>query len=576
MTPNTTYTFTVTNAAGCTSAASANCVVSAIPANPAAPVIGTITQPTCILTTGSVALSGLPSSGTWTVTASPGGATSTGTGTTGNFGGLTANTTYTFTVINSNGCTSITSANTVISPIPANPTAPLIGTITQPSCLIPTGSVALSGLPAAGSWTVTASPGGATQTGTGTSVTFTGLSSNTIYTFTVMNVSGCVSLSSANAAVSLYTPTPPVVGTITQPTCTVATGSVALSGLPASGAWTVTASPGGVTLSLSGTTGTITGLSAGTTYTFIVTDNSGCLSSASTSAIIAAQPITPTTPVIGTLTQPTCLVTAGSVVLSGLPASGTWTINPGAITGTGTSSTVSSLTAGGTYSFTVTNTSSCTSNATANVVINTVPVAPSAPIVGTVTQPSCLTPTGSVALSGLPAGNWTITSSPGGLTQSGTGASTTFTGLSSNTTYSFTVTNSTTLCTSPASGNAVISLYTPTPPIVGLITQPTCLVATGTVALSGLPASGAWTITASPGGATLGNSGTTDNFTGLGAGTYTFTVTDNSGCISVASASAVINAQPSTPLAPATGTITQPTCLDNTGSIELSGLPSGN
>jgi gliding motility-associated-like protein len=577
--PNTTYTFTVTNAAGCTSISSANCVVNAIPANPTAPVIGTITQPTCALTTGSVALSGLPSSGSWTVTASPGGATITGSGTTGNFSGLSANTTYTFTVTNASGCTSVASANAVINAIPTNPTAPVIGAITQPSCLTPTGSVALSGLPASGTWTVTAAPGGATQTGTGTSTSFTGLTSNTTYTFTMTNSSSCTSLPSANAVISLYTPSPPVVGTITQPTCSVATGTVALSGLPSTGAWTVTATPGGATLNSSGTTGTFTGLAAGGSYTFIVTDNSGCLSSASTSAVINAQPVTPSAPVLGAITQPTCLTNTGSVALSGLPASGTWTISTtpgGTSTGTGTTTTIASLTASSSYTFTVTNSAGCTSSATANAVINAVPTAPTAPVVGTVTQPSCLSPTGSVDLSGLPAGNWTITSSPGGLTQSGTTATTTFTGLSSNTTYTFTVTNTTTLCTSPASGNAVISLYTPTAPIVGTITQPTCLVATGSVALSGLPSSGAWTVTSSPGGATLNNSGTTANFTGLTSGSYTFTVTDNSGCVSVASTAALINAQPVTPSAPAIGTITQPTCLNNTGSIELTGLPTGN
>ena len=49
-------------------------------------------------------------------------------------------------------------------------------------------------------------------------------------------------------------PTAPIVGTVTQPGCTVATGSVALSGLPATGSWTVTGSPSG-TLTGSGTTG---------------------------------------------------------------------------------------------------------------------------------------------------------------------------------------------------------------------------------------------------------------------------------------------------------------------------------
>ena len=547
--------------------------------DPAAPTIGTITQPTCVTPTASVALSGLPTTGTWTVTANPGGATLSGTGSTGSFTGLSANTTYAFIVTNAAGCMSLASANAVVNAIPAGPIAPIIGAITQPSCLSPTGTVALSGLPNTGAWTITALPGGLTQTGSGTSVSFTGLSSNTTYTFTVTNSVGCISVSSLNAVVSFYTPTPPFIGTITQPSCAITTGSVSLSGLPATGTWTVTASPGGITITGTGTTGSFLTLAASSSYTFVVTNSSGCLSGSSAPAIINAQPLTPSAPVIGLITQPTCVVTSGSVALSGLPSTGTWTLTSipgGNTTGTGTTTTISSLAAAASYTFTITNTSGCTSISSSPASINAIPTAPSVPIVGVITQPSCLNPTGSVALSGLPTTAWIITASPGGLTQSGSGTTATFTGLPSNATYTFTVTNTTSLCVSVASSNAIISLYAPTPPIVGVITQPTCAIATGSVSLSGLPAD-SWTITPSPSGTPLISAGLSTTFTGLLAGsTYTFIITDGSGCISAASTSAVINSQPLTPLAPATGAITQPTCLDNTGSIELTGLPSGN
>ena len=66
--------------------------------------------------------------------------------------------------------------------------------------------------------------------------------------------------------------------------------------------------------------------------------------------------------------------------MSGLPA-GTWTINPGNISGDTASTTISGLTAG-TYNFTVTNSVGCTSNASADVVIAPQPETPAAPIVG--------------------------------------------------------------------------------------------------------------------------------------------------------------------------------------------------
>jgi len=110
--------------------------------------------------------------------------------------------------------------------------------------------------------------------------------------------------------------------------------------------------------------------------------------------------------VVGAITQPTCAIATGSVVLSSLP-SGNWTLNPGAIAGTGSSYTVGSLVTG-TYNFTVTNASGCTSLAAANVIINAQPVTPSAPVISSITQPSCEVATGSIDLAGLPSGNWTI------------------------------------------------------------------------------------------------------------------------------------------------------------------------
>ncbi|MDA6072869.1 hypothetical protein NJT12_24965, partial [Flavobacterium sp. AC] len=73
------------------------------------------------------------------------------------------------------------------------------------------------------------------------------------------------------------------------------------------------------------------GLTAGTTYTFTVTNAVGCISAASGNVVFNAQPATPSAPTVGIITHPTCTVATGSVVLNGLP-SGNWTINPGNIT----------------------------------------------------------------------------------------------------------------------------------------------------------------------------------------------------------------------------------------------------
>ena len=158
----------------------------------------------------------------------------------------------------------------------------------------------------------------------------------------------------------------------------------------------------------------------------IIEDVAGNTNTASSSTDNSVTYCSITAPVVGIITQPTCTVPTGSVALSGLPA-GAWTINPGAIAGSGATTTLTLLTPSTTFNYTVTETATgCTSAASANVVINAVPVA-ATPVVGIITQPTCTVPTGSVALSGLPAGAWTI--NPGAI--AGSGATTTLTLLDS-------------------------------------------------------------------------------------------------------------------------------------------------
>ena len=120
---------------------------------------------------------------------------------------LSANT-YRFTVTNSDGCTSTTSSDVTIDTQPPTPAAPVIGTITQPTCFTATGSVVLNGLPSAG-WTITRYPGGNIQSGTGVSVTISNLSAGT-YNFTVTNLFGCTSGSSVPVVINSQPPTPSV------------------------------------------------------------------------------------------------------------------------------------------------------------------------------------------------------------------------------------------------------------------------------------------------------------------------------------------------------------------------------
>jgi hypothetical protein len=100
-------------------------------------------------------------------------------------------------------------------------------------------------------------------------------------------------------------------------------------------------------------------------------------------------------------------------------------------------------------------------------------------------------------------------------------------------------------------GSAVISeLPAPEAPAVDAVIHPTCELATGSVVLTGLPATGTWTMTRTPEGITNEGTGTDTTITELASGTYNFTVTEASGCTSLPSEDVLINSQPETPPKP--------------------------
>jgi hypothetical protein len=94
------------------------------------------------------------------------------------------------------------------------------------------------------------------------------------------------------------------------------------------------------------------------------------------------------------------------------------------------------------------------------------------PAVGTITEPTCATPTGSVTLNNLPSsGTWTVSGNPSG-SLTGTGITGSVTGLAANTTYTFTVNNGT--CTSSSSGNAVVTAQPAGPTVTPILENGTC------------------------------------------------------------------------------------------------------
>ena len=408
-------------------------------------VVGTITQPTCILATGSVVLSGLPSSGTWILTRYSGTVTTSSVGISTTIAGLPSGASlisYNYTVTNAAGCTSALSANVDINPQPPLPAAP----VQTVDCSLGYGSAVVTVTSPTGSGYQYALDAGGFQSGT----SFNNVA-NGNHTITVKNSSGCVTTGTI-FSVSCGCANPPAVAlsSTSGSTCGI-TPEIVSNNTFSGGATSVTITENG--------SGSVSPVSSNTspfdfTYTPVAADAGKVVTITVTTNNPFGNPCTPATatytltvnaipsaPALGTITQPTCSDATGKVVLNSLPSTGTWTLtrNPGGITttSTGTSTTVSGLAESATYSFTVTSAANCTSLPSANVVINSQPETPTPPVVGTITHPTCGLSTGSVVLSGLPAGNWKLTRNPGGVTINSSGSSYTVSGLLAGT-YTFT------------------------------------------------------------------------------------------------------------------------------------------
>ena len=474
-----TYTVTVTDANGCT-----------------ATQIFTISEPTILVASAGVQNNvscngGSNGSATVSVTGGTAGyayswAPSGGTADTAN--GLSAGT-YTTTVTDANGCTATQSF-----------------TITEPAALVASasaqinvscnggsnGSATVSGTGGTGAYTYLWSPSG------GTADTANGLSAGT-YTVTVTDANSCQTTQSF---------------TITEPAALVASASaqtnVSCNG-GSNGSATVNATGGtaGYTYSWApagGTADTATGLSAGT-YTVTITDANGCTATQSFTiaepAVLVASPISQTNIACngGATGSATVMATGGT---------GTYTYSwsPSG----GTADTANGLSAG-TYTATVTDANDCTATQTFTITEPTAIITS----VSSQTNVSCFSGTNgsaTVTATGGTAG-YTYSWSPSG------GTANTATGLSAGT-YTVTITD--------ANGcNATQSVTITEPSLIttSIATQTNVSCNGGsngsaTVTVAG--GSGIYTYSWSPSG------GTGDTATGLTAGTYTVTVTDENGC----------------------------------------------
>jgi hypothetical protein len=500
--------------------------------------------------------------------------------------GLTNGVAYTFTVTatNAKGTSAASAASTSVTPatMPDAPTGvSAIAENTQATVSFTAPSN--DGGSAITQYTATSNPGGFTGTlsqAESGAITVTGLTNGVAYTFTVMatNAKGTSAASAASTSVTPATipDAPTGITAIAENTQAIVSFTAPSSnGGSAITQYTATSNPGGITetLSQSGSGAiTLTGLTNGTAYTFTVTATNAvgtsAASAASTSVTPATTPNAPTS-VNATAenTQATVSFTAPSNDGGSAITSYTATSNPGGFTETLNQSgsgvmTVTGLTNGEAYTFTVTATNakgtSSASAASTSVTPATTPDAPTdvnAIAGNTQATVSFIAPSsdgGSVITS------YRATSSPGNITgtliQAGSDAII-VRGLTNNEAYSFTVTATNVLGTSVAS--AASNIVTP----ATIPDAPTGVSATvgdtqATVSFTAPSNDGgsvitSYTATSSPEGITetLNQSGSgTIVVSGLSNGTsYTFSVTaTNAIGTSISSATSNSDTQPIT------------------------------
>ena len=275
---------------------------------------------------------GAPSS--YLVTASPGGATCTVNApqTSCSISPLTNGTAYTFsaTATNSTGTSAPASFATAVTPA-GKPDAPtgVNAVAGNASAAVSFTAPTITGGPAIVSYTVTASPDGATCTvnAPATSCVVSGLTNGTAYTFTVTANNGLFTSSASTASSSVVPATVPGAPTsvgaasTTSGSATITFTAPTSNGGSAITGYTVTSSPTGATcvVGANATTYTCTGLTNGTAYTYsVIAVNAIGNSTSATSSSLTTQ---------GAASAPTTIsATAGdggaTVTFSGAVANG--------------------------------------------------------------------------------------------------------------------------------------------------------------------------------------------------------------------------------------------------------------
>ena len=516
------YQVKVKNTQGCESVATP-ATLNPQPATPAAPTVS-ITQPTCTTATGTITITAPTSGVTYSF---DNGLTFQSANTSNSLSAAT----YQVRVKNAQGCVSVSTPATLDAQ-PPTPVAPA-ATVVQPTCTVATGVISVTTPPTATEYSF---DNGATYQSANVSPALAA----GVYQVRVKNAEGCTSVA-APITINAQPPTPAApAATVTQPTCTVATGIISVT---APGSDTEYSFDNGATFQTSTSSNPL----VSGEYFIRVKNADGCVSD-STSVTLATQPPTPAAP-SSTVTQPTCEVSTGVITINTTATATQFSFDNGA---TFQNSKVSGPLTAGDYFIKVKNTEGCISDSTA-VTIAPQPPTPSAPTVTTV-QPTCTVATGTITVT-APATATEYSFDNGATFQ----ASNVSPALAAGA-YSIKVKNANGCISDSTAVTIDPQPATPAAPTARLI-QPTCDEATGIIIVTAPPTATEYSF---DNGVSFQNSSTSDPLT---SGDYFVRVKNAVGCISD-STKVTILPQPATPAAPV-ATVTQPTCTVATGTIAV-------
>jgi len=581
------------------------------------PVITSVTvnNPTTCGGTGSLVINGTGLSGNYTVsyTSSLAGPVTTGSiaavGNTITVSGLAP---ATYTNVSIKAAAATCSSNVLAGPYTiSNPTAPSVTSVTgtnPTTCGGSDGKLVINGTSLSGNYTVTytSSISGVVTTGAiaavANTVTVTGLPAASYSNISIKSATTLCTSNIFAGPVVLTNPTAPSITSLssTNPTtCGGSNGTITITAASLTGSYTVTytSSITGVVTTAAiaavGNTVTITGLPAATYTNFSIKSSTTlCNSNVLAGPVVLTDPATPVITSLSPVDPSTCSGSNGTITINATSLSGSYTVTytssiaglvtTAAIAAVGNTVTITGLPAATYSNFSIKSaTTLCNSNTLAGPVVLTDPAPPVITTLSTTNTTTCSGSDGTLIITGTSlSGSYivTYTSSLAGLVITSAiasvGNTVTVSGLPAATYSSVSIQSATTLCVSNVLPGPVV-ISDPAPPVIGgtsSINPSTCSGTDGSITLSGLNASTAYTLSYNNNPQPIVTDGL-GNYTisNLPAGIYSNIYVVRFSCTSN-TVGPVVLTDPAPPVisgAVATGTTS---CGGSDGSIIISGL----